>query len=92
MGTVITLDRHRGFARKAVSWSQVTSEGEEFCSYCLMLIQQLDCLRSGHTIDLPRLLPVASVRRAQDALKERGYPTDFQEDGGQFGWGVLTFQ
>jgi len=92
MGTVLSFARHRATVpARAVSWSQVISEGDELCSYCLMLLEQLHCLRSGHTIDLPKFYPSASVTRAQSALKERGYPTEFQDDGG-LGWGVFTFQ
>jgi hypothetical protein len=91
MGTVISFERHRAAAsQKPVTWTQVTSEGDEFCSYCLMLLQQLDVVRSGHTIDVPRSYPVASVRSAQKELLDRGYPTDLQE-GGEHGCGVLTF-
>lgn len=90
MGTVVLLTRDRS-AAKPTSWSQITSQGDEFCSYCLMLIEQLDFVRSGHTIDVPKRFPTASIKRAQNALAERGYPTRFDE-GGEHGWGVLTFQ
>lgn len=90
MGTVLDFGRHRA-STKPVTWTQVTAEGDDFCMYCLMLIEQLDFVRSGHTIDVPKQYPIASIRRAQAALKERGYPTDFSE-GGEHGFGVLTFQ
>ena len=74
MGTVISFERHRAAAsQKPVTWTQVTSEGDEFCSYCLMLLQQLDVVRSGHTIDVPRSYPVASVRSAH---KRPNRPSD----------------
>jgi len=55
-----------------------------------MLLQQLDLVRSGHTIDLTKPFPTASIHRAQAALKERGYPTNFHE-GGESGFGYLYF-
>lgn len=93
MGNVLSLAEHRAAtaSQKPVTWTQITSDGEEFFSYCLMLLQQLDVVRSGHTIDLPKVYPVASVKRARSALAERGYPTVFQE-GGEHGFGVLIFQ
>ncbi len=91
MGTVLPFTRDRSCPAKSVTWGQVTAEGDEFCSYCLMLLQQLDFVRTGHTIDVPKRYPVASINRAKDALKKRGYPTTF-DDGGEHGWGVLVFQ
>ncbi len=91
MGTVVSLAQHRAASAPPVTWSQITANSDEFCSWCLMLIEQLDFVRSGHTIDVPKQYPIASIRRAQAALKERGYPTDFSE-GGEHGFGVLTFQ
>ncbi|CAN5679324.1 hypothetical protein BH10CYA1_BH10CYA1_63750 [soil metagenome] len=90
MGTVLAFIRPRAPAAKPVSWGQVTADSDEFCSYCLMLLQQLDLVRIGHTIDLPKQVPVASINRAQVALKERGYPTNFHE-GGESGFGYLYF-
>lgn len=89
MGTVLAFTRREPPA-KPVTWGQVTAESDEFCSYCLMLLQQLDLVRSGHTIDLTKPFPTASVQRAQAALKERGYPTNFHE-GGESGFGYLYF-
>lgn len=91
MGTVLSFDRGRASPAKPLTWGQVTAAGDEFCSWCLMLIEQLDFVRSGHTIDLPKSYPVASINRAKDALKDRGYPTTF-ETGGEHGFGFLLFQ
>jgi hypothetical protein len=55
-----------------------------------MLLEQLDFMRSGHIIDLTcRTLP-SVVTRAQASLRERGYPSEFQE-GGAHGFGYLLF-
>lgn len=90
MGIVVPFVRPAP-APKPVSWDQVKADGEEFCSYCLMIIQQVDSFCSGIRVHVHKNFPSAAITRARDALKERGYSTLFEE-GGAHGYGSVTFQ
>ena len=73
-------------------YAQHVSDGSDLCSYCMMLLQQLDIVRSGHEIHITRRYSKLSIEKAQKELAEtHGYPTKFEE-GGDHGFGYLVFQ
>jgi hypothetical protein len=74
------------------SYAQNVADGKELCSYCMMLLQQLDIVRTGHDISITKRYSIFSIKAAQKELAEiHGYPTTFQE-GGEHGFGSLIFQ
>ena len=77
-------------ARSATSWNEIVESSDSFLHYCLMLLQQLDCVRSGHIVDVPNRMYKASIDHVQNSLRERGYQTTFEE-GGSKGFGYITF-
>lgn len=88
--TVISINSVRHPLSKTVHYSEIVKASDSLLHYCLMLLEQVDFVRSGHTIDITcRTLP-AAVTRAQNSLRERGYPTEFKE-GGEHGFGYLIF-
>jgi hypothetical protein len=73
-------------------YAEHVSDGKDLVSYCMMLLQQLDIVRTGHEIHITRRYSIFSIKNAQKELKElQGYPTTFQE-GGDHGFGYLIFQ
>jgi hypothetical protein len=86
--TSITSARHP--LSQTVQYSEIVKASDSLLHYCLMLIEQLDVVRSGHTIDITRRTLPAAVSRAQSSLLERGYTTEFKE-GGEHGFGYLLF-
>jgi hypothetical protein len=74
-------------------YAEHLSDGTDLCSYCMMLLQQLDVVRSGHEISITRRYSACSIKAAQKELAEKhGYPTTFHEGGGEHGFGYLVFQ
>jgi hypothetical protein len=77
---------------KPLSYAHILADGKELCSYCMMLLQQLDVVRTGHEIHITKRYPVAAIKAAQKELQEmHGFPTNFQR-GGEHGFGTLIFQ
>ncbi|MDR3613669.1 MAG: hypothetical protein P4L53_08880 [Candidatus Obscuribacterales bacterium] len=88
--TVTSINSARHPLSRTVQYSEIVKESDSLLHYCLMLLEQLDVVRSGHTIDITRRTLPAAVTRAQASLLERGYPTEFKE-GGEHGFGYLIF-
>lgn len=83
---------HLATASHSRPYAQHVSDGKELCSYCMMLLQQLDVVRSGHEISITRRYSELSIKKAQTELAEQhGFPTTFHE-GGEHGFGYLVFQ
>ncbi len=88
--TVTSINSVRHPMSRTVKYSEIVKASDSLLHYCLMLIEQLDVVRSGDTIDITRRTLPAAVIRAQASLGERGYPTEFKE-GGEHGFGYLIF-
>jgi hypothetical protein len=83
---------NRNASSKPISYTQITADGKDLCSYCLILLQQLDLVGTGTAIQITRRYCVAAIQAAQKELAEmHGYPTTFQE-GGAHGFGTLIFR
>lgn len=89
--TVTAIDSLFGTrSRRVVQYSEIIAASDSLMHWCLMLLEQLDVVRSGHTIDLPKRMLPAAVTRAQASLEKRGFSTEFKE-GGEKGFGYLVF-
>jgi hypothetical protein len=79
-------------AQNSRPYAEHVADGKDLCSYCMMLLQQMDIVRTGHEISITKRYSKFSITTAQKELKDmHGFPTTFHE-GGEHGFGYLIFQ